>query len=468
MRKKSKYYTGTIIFGTPEAQDIFDKEKAQREAEIAKGRPPKPDSTKKATPTVGRGHELPIISTAAIELCLNALREQGINPDTPRGIETLLRMLGEVMNETITSIKLGDPQLKNIVSKFKHNLADARLIFCPNWHVYYNRFSTQKKIIGDRTCIIKTHTKSQKFVPMPLLCGAKYRGRRLKASLSSYLNYKYVPSPPPQRSKIKRSSKVGINIPKNILEAGRNGTNLCFDYDEAHKLDLEKTHSSEAIWIIYNNLIQSTGCLPDEINPLIWRQSDKAGTLSACQPALQSLSREMFSYLRSLDGRPLWTIDFSNYHLVLFLGSEAAKKINGRFDYYDDWTQRIVIRGKHPERGEVKKAFSAVLNGYPLWAIRKPEQKRKLSPPNRRFYEIIDSLVTILSKQFPKRIRHQEKPVLNKKPDNYWNKLGADIFYKCLSAGMEEIGAKKIGLPKYDSITFSADSEEEMERFRSA
>jgi len=380
-------------------------------------------------------------------------------------MKALFLILGQVLNKTGTSIEYDDSALKNIVSILKHTLSDARLIYCPDWDVYRNRFVVYKKIINNRTYEVKQRTLSQLFIPMPLLCSTKYQGRMLKASFASYKNYDYKPSLPPRCSKVDFSNGSGVEIPKNIEEACGNGTNICFDYGEAQKLDLERSNLPEAVWNIYVNLMQSTGCIPGEINPEIWKQAAKTGAISARSPAIQNLNAVMFPFLKSFDGRPLWTIDFSNYHLVLCLGREAAEEITKGFDYYEKWAKNIVIRGEHPERKEVGKIFSAILNGKNSWQASNKEKRKKLSWKAERYYNVFTSLVAILSKEFPSRFRNFPDPLIDKRPKNYWNKLGADIFHKCLSAGMEEIGMKKIGLPKYDSITFSAADESEKDQF---
>jgi len=463
MTKKPKTTGRKFTFGTDKMQAELEVDAAiMRDHEenealaTAERRPPRVKKTRKAIPTVGRSHKLPIISKGAVELCINTLRGMGINSSKGRNAEALFAILGQVLNtKGGTEIWYSADFLTNPVGKIKKALTEAHLIYCQNPHVYKTRY------FG------KGFHKRQKYLPMPLLCGVKYRGGMLKASLSAYEKANYQPTPLSQCSEVEQSKESGIEIPKNIVEACGKGTNLRFDFEEAQKTDLGKRLSTEKVWDIYANLIVTTGCLPDEINPKLWKQSKKTGAISAQGPALQNLSSMMFHFLRSCDDRPLRTIDFSNYHLVLWQGEDVARRIKAGYDYYGAWVKEISIGGMHPARWEVKRAVSALLNGQTTYPLIKRDPKKPLSVAEIRFLKIFQSLVKVLSKQFPKQVQNCPNPLIRRKPENYWNKLGTKIFYKCLSAGMTAIGAKKIGLPKYDGITFAA-TDEELERFLGA
>lgn len=437
----------------------MDEALEQPKREIALRKESMPFDPVPLPPTTGRGHKAHRISTEALRICMDALREGGINPETAKNLEALLLVLGQVLNSKIggTPIENYPPNLNNPVCKIKRRLRQSRLIICENPDVYKSDLTPRKPPLR------------QRFLPGPALCGAKYRGRAFRATVSGYKKKDYESFHIIQRqgSKVELCQSSGVKVPKNIVEACKNGTGLCFDYDAAQRIDLEKKHDLEDIWQISKDLIRCTKCLPGEFIPELWKQSE-LGMISARNPPLQSLNKAWIPALRSCDGRQVWKLDFKEFFVILWLGKSAAERVDKKYSHYDDWARSIYILGDNPERGEVKIAFNAILNKRNYHGA-KAGKKRDSFKKKQRNFAIYKQLVDTLADRFPTRIQRSANPLINPEAEKgYWNTKGAKVFHHCLSAGLEEINATKIGLPQYDSITLSFSNKAEFNRFRRA
>jgi hypothetical protein len=394
-----------------------------------------------------------IISTTAVRLCIHALRDSGRRKILDSYLEVIILILGKVLNTKYffgVEIRNADGRNRNRVAELKRILSRSNLIFCPNWDVWKRSFHPNDA------------ATAQCFFPSIKLTGSKYLERRLCPSLADYKGKNYLRSPRKRlRSLVVLHPAPKVSLPRNIQEACTNGTGLYFDYGAAHRAAITGKWEALRLPSIYWSVVWAIRWIRGEIIPEEWRHK-KSGMLFVSKPPIQQLDSELCPYLRSVDGKPLWQVDFKNFYVVLFRGEEAVKKIEDGFDYYKHAKRDInkVLRYSEDRvafttRDEVKTPYNAIINGA---GYRRPP--KNIYGLGMREYELGRVLKTFFPKYFPSEFESSRRFRKHRKPKDYWNVRGAEIFLPSLSAGMEQIGLKKIGLPKHDGVIFPATESE--------
>lgn len=460
--KRSANFDGLAEFGSEKMRRGLEENRPQEKAEL-KERRRAFEASRKAKPkpkTKVSFKPGSFISTAAVDMCIQALQDAGRRRIPDSYLEVIILILGKVLNTKSAfgvGIRNEDYRNRNRVSELKRILAKANLIFCPDWSSWKSGFFPHNP------------PQAQHFFPTIRLTGAKHLGNRLKPSLADYKSKIFLPTPTKRlRSSLVLHRSPKVPLPRNIQEACVNGTGLYFDYEAAHEAAMKGKWEERDLPLVYWSIVWAIEWSQGEIVPAEWSHKE-SGMLFSKQPPLQQLRSDLSPYLKSVDGKPLWEVDFKNFYVVLFKGDEAIKKIEKKFDYYEQAAEDInsVLHSSKgavsfTTRDEVKTPFNAIINGSDY---RRPPKKKNWR--EMRKYEIGKILKTFFPGYFPDDFENSISFRKVRRVKDYWNIRGAEIFLPSLSAGMEEIGLKKIGLPKHDGIIFPA-TQSEAESFHRA
>jgi len=378
----------------------------------------------------------PRLPVSAIALCLRVIHDSGVraNAAIHEAVFVLLRRVlpsksrngAPVPNRLFATPRVG--------SKVKHTLTDGEVIICK-----------------DSRSWVQTETspaKAQRFTAAPILAATRGDKYTVKTPRDYTRKRFHIINRRRRKGRFEPCDQSGVKVPTNVGHAMTHGTRLCFDWAKAQEVFRSLPEATR--WDTWTAAMRATDPLRKELIPQVWRQVD-CGMVFAKGPAVQGLPREFkadgSACLYHRDGRQLYCIDFKHYHLMLFMVRIAEQKIEEGFDYYQDWGDRYGL-----SRADVKVGVNPIFHGQ-KWNKILFDPKRDQSKKNRDII-LHESAMQIMTAQFPAAMRRLSGGRL---PENYFHKLGAQVFYSCLSASLESIGLKYAGIPLHDGWIFPAD-----------
>jgi hypothetical protein len=353
-------------------------------------------------------------------------------------------------------IRNKDYRSPNVMSALRLILCNARLVLCKDLRSWTKRTPDGKNPF-------KVKFKGQRFLPAPVLAATKYLGPLRKAEPGyTPKRYRYHPPPCPP-AKVTRDSASKVPFERNVREACRNGTGLRFDFESAQARLFSVIPPGER-WEAAKSIFTATGCITGHLVPA-WNQ-ERYGALIARGLALQSLVKEFRNDLVSIDGMPLWEVDFMEVepNLYAMVGGDADKLQYG-FRYMEKWGKET---GLH--RDAIKQECFAAFHG------RTPDSYReKLKEEGIKSWKEQDKriawhlhVVGCIEREFPNAT---EKlgigvPKRTREEKDFLNHLIARLLMVCLWVCIGELGLKYVGLPLYDGWVFPAENRERAEYVR--
>jgi hypothetical protein len=244
-----------------------------------------------------------------------------------------------------------------------------------------------------------------------------------------------------QSDSLSLCASSGIFIPSNVAEAMRAGTGLRCDVEQLRRLVMDLTEELRAQKLCA--ALASVGRVEfDELRPL-WEQHEW-GRIYASKPAVLNMPKVLLSSLRSVDGLPLWEVDFSSFEL------RVASKLTGQIlpegDVYDLIADRAGI-----SRGRVKDVINPFLHGQRIeqcWYSKKPNSTLAADHP------LVEREMKIV---WPYLIDGFDAL---RKDDSILQREGARIFFRCMGEAMQEAEITSAGLPKHDGWVFGGTEEQ--------
>ena len=278
------------------------------------------------------------------------------------------------------------------------------------------------------------------------------------SAVRSHLDYmrgKDTPPRPRGPVEVTLRPETGVHVPGNVVESMHHGTGLGVDADTASSLiaGLPEHEQVKILRATLGAVGHGAGADGHELKP-DWNQSPKGGRMTANTPGLLSLPRPMRPVLRGVDGGPVWYVDFDNYELRIALAMAEHHLENPNVDLYQ-------VVGEHTgmNRQRVKDEITAILHGR-----REPRilYDKKLTDAARRERLLQHEVVMRgLLELFPPLKKGKVTLETLAQPEHKTDlqRRGASVFFDCMSAGLEEIGAQSCGVPWHDGWAFETESE---------
>jgi len=280
------------------------------------------------------------------------------------------------------------------------------------------------------------NAKSRAFIPSWELIWADF-GETVVSNFADYCRGKYNLRPPlhQETQLVLPCAKSGVKLHPDLIRSLNCGTGLNCDFNAMHSLllGLPEDQRSNKLCAAF----ASVGRMPvNELRP-IWHQHEW-GRLYCSKPALMNMPKVLLSALRSFDGLNLWNVDFSSFELRISCDITGQKLPDG--DIYG-----LIARHSDITRERVKAVINPMLHGQTmqqLWYTRELDSQIKV---DRLLVEkeISRTLPTLFSGLDYLR-----------KNDSILQRKGAEVFFHCMCAAMDQCEIRAAGVPKHDGWVF--------------
>ena len=228
----------------------------------------------------------------------------------------------------------------------------------------------------------------------------------------------------------------GVTIPANVMSALQCGTGLYCNFESmrGHLLSLPECQQSRFLCAA----LSSVGRMQcPELRP-VWTQHEW-GRLYCKQPACINLPRTLIPSLRSVEGLPLWCVDFSSFELRIAC-MECDQKIP------DGDVYQLLGDISELSRNRVKTIVNSRLHGQTnthLWYA--PERDREAIADRPLVEQALAVLLPNLSRGLGSLL--QDPTILQRQ--------GAVVFFECMEAALYQCEIQSAGLPKHDGWIFA-------------
>ena len=285
---------------------------------------------------------------------------------------------------------------------------------------------------------ILTNAKPRGFFPCVEFLLAD-TGNKVVSSLTDYLNGRFVLRAPLHDAKnlLISCPASDVVIPANVAEALQRGTGLYCDFDNLRALVMSLPADEQARKLCA--ALAAVGRVPgDEIRP-IWEQHEW-GRLYCSKPAAINMPTKLLELLRSIDGLPLWCVDFSSFELRI--ACKITGEPLGEGDAYALLAEPCGIT-----RERVKAVINPMLHGQTLNQLRYAMETPRHLKVDRPLVE------HEMKRSFPFLFAGLER---FRRDGRLLQQRGAQVFFPCMAAAMKRCEITSAGLPKHDGWVFAA------------
>jgi len=376
-----------------------------------------------------------VVSDEALRLAVSVLKTNGIYPSRPVVsdlFDILKRVLSRDAGNPIRVKASKTPRRRSRIIKALTAGPDA-LLTCQDWGSWIANKNT-----GSRP-------RPRHLIPSNRLILANLKGDCLVSSVTDFYRSAYV-QPKPTPGRVVACSASGVLIPGNVSEALTLGTGLALDWTNAESIIMRIADPVKQRQLLIDTKTAANRhgqqIIPDE-----WNQK-LCGRLYARRPPVQTLPK-VIRYspaLTSIDGAPLFEIDFRNYEFRLAMAIY--------YQYFPDVQDVYKVLGDSVgmTRDDIKHAINPILhkrrqNNILFNPKLTGEQREQQLHRHRMVLDVI--------------AQHGGLPnlaaTMRQSGKHDLQRTGARLLYSCMSASLEDIKCPG-GLQLHDGWVFQADN----------
>lgn len=265
-------------------------------------------------------------------------------------------------------------------------------------------------------------------------------GQVVVSNFEDYCNGEYERRAPLHEAKqlVIPCTSSGVEIPANVTVALQRGTGVVCDFTvmRASLLEMPQAERGRKLGAALASMGRVAG---GELRP-IWKQHEW-GRLYSSKPAAINMPTTLLSSLVSVEGLPLWCVDFSSFELRIACMITGQRLPEG--DAYQHIAEPCGL-----SRKRVKAVINPMLHGQThqqCWYARENGSTAKEDRPlveNELRYSLPHIFAGLNQLRGDAAILQRE---------------GARIFFPCMAKAMIACEIKSAGLPKHDGWIFAAD-----------
>lgn len=309
----------------------------------------------------------------------------------------------------------------------QEGFVECGLAKCPDWNSWKPTGSdfrnAKARAFIPCTDLVWADTGSKVVSTFPDYCNGRH-GRRAPLHTESRLVW------------LHQSSRVSVR--DIVVTALRHGIGIYCDFSAIPDLLLRLSEEERSRKLCA--AFASVGRVQvEELRP-IWKQHEW-GRVYCSKPALVNMPKVLLSALRSVDGFPLWNVDFSSYELRIACNIFEQQLPDG--DAYNSLADGCGIT-----RERVKTVFNPMLHGQTKHQLWYADERDTQAIADRPLVE------KEMARSLPQLFRGLEQL---RHDHSVLQRTGAAVFFSCMAAAMDRCGIINAGLPKHDGWIFAGD-----------